>query len=25
MRGFNSVNIREGYGALVILSPLEVV
>ena len=25
MRGFNSVNIREGYGVLVILSPLEVV
>ncbi len=25
MRGFNSVNLREGYGQLAILSPLEVV
>jgi hypothetical protein len=25
MRGFNSVNVREGYSQLVILSPLEVV
>jgi hypothetical protein len=25
MRGFNAVNIREGYGQLMILSPLEVV
>ncbi len=25
MRGFNAVNIREGYGRLEILSPLEVV
>ncbi len=25
MRGFNAVNVREGYGQLMILSPLEVV
>ena len=24
MRGFNAINVREGYGMLTILSPLEV-